>query len=116
MGAGLVTGPWKADAKTWESWGVPAPTPELVFDTVRKWRFDWAWPTWKVALEIQGGTWRKGGGAHRGLKYLRDIEKFNTAASLGWYVLQATPEMAYTQHTLAFVKACIERRRQSFEV
>ena len=59
----------------------------------RKFRLDYAWPTQRVALEVDGGIWRKGGGAHsHPTNILRDIEKHNVAVMLGWRVIRATPD------------------------
>ncbi len=79
---GLVGGP---------DWVAPLPKPvrEYKFHPVRKWRFDFAWPAYRVAVEIDGGTWT--GGAHaRGSGIDKDNEKRNSAAELGWRVLVFT--------------------------
>jgi very-short-patch-repair endonuclease len=65
---------------------------EYRFDKKRRFRFDFAWPTQKVAVEIQGGTWT-GGGHVRGKGYTRDCEKMNLAQSAGWRVFQFTTDM-----------------------
>ena len=67
--------------------GLPEPVKEHRFHPTRKWRFDYAWPEQLLALESQGGTWRRGGGAHSGAGAIRDYEKFSEAAVLGWRVL-----------------------------
>lgn len=72
--------------------GLPAPEPEFPFHPMRNWRFDFAWIPYKLALEVDGGTWRKAGGAHRGVGALRDMQKGNAATVLGWRVLHYTPE------------------------
>jgi hypothetical protein len=73
--------------------GLPEPVPEYEFHHARKWRFDYALPLIKVAIEIEGGIWREGGGAHsHPLNIQRDIEKYNEAAVLGWRVLRVVPE------------------------
>lgn len=74
--------------------GLPEPTPEYPFaqSLGRKWRFDFAWPEAKVALEVEGGTWV--GGAHnRGKHMASDIEKYNMAALTGWLVVRANNHM-----------------------
>lgn len=81
---------------TFKLFGVPEPVAEFVFHPTRKWRFDFAWPDAKVALEVEGGTWRKGGGAHRGTGFLRDLEKYNCATILGWRIFRCTPEQLQT--------------------
>lgn len=67
---------------------------EFEFHPERTWRFDYAWPYQgrMLAIEIDGGTWRKGGGAHRGKGFLRDLEKGREAVILGWRVLRFTPQ------------------------
>lgn len=81
--------------------GISAPKPEYQFHQKRKWRFDYAWPDKKVALEVEGGIWRKGGGAHSHPSNIkRDIEKYNEATSLGWGILRVAPEDLMKQKTI----------------
>lgn len=69
----------------WESTGYPMPTPEHRFDSVRKWKFDFAWLESKVAVEMEGGVHSKGRHT-RGIGYKNDIEKYNSATAQGWQV------------------------------
>jgi hypothetical protein len=73
--------------------GVPEPETEYRFDATRRFRFDFAWPLHRLALEIEGGIWSrsKRGHAHP-LNVLRDIEKGNLAVMRGWRVLRNTPQ------------------------
>lgn len=72
----------------------------------RRWRFDWAWIDQRIALEVEGGYAMQarckcgqaahcracgrpvmGGGRHtRAAGFLEDMDKYNTAAILGWRV------------------------------
>lgn len=64
---------------------------EMLFDPGRAWRFDFAFPAARLAVEIEGGAWS--GGRHvtpRG--FIADCEKYNAAAVAGWRVLRFTPE------------------------
>lgn len=62
---------------------------EWKFWPTRKFSFDRAWPGEKLAVEIEGGIWRRGGGAHsHPTSIMRDIEKYNAAVLLGWRVLR----------------------------
>lgn len=71
--------------------GWAEPVPEIRFAKPRMWRFDWAWESYKVALEYEGGIYT--GGRHtRMTGFVNDIEKYNTAAELGWKVFRATPD------------------------
>lgn len=55
----------------------------------RQFRFDYAWPQKRIALEVEGGIWRKGGGAHsHPTGIIRDIEKYNLAMMQGWRVIR----------------------------
>jgi len=71
--------------------GLPTPVREYYFAKPRLWRFDFAYPhRWPpVAVEIEGGTWMKGGGRHnRGEGFQNDCEKYDEAAIRGWIVLR----------------------------
>ena len=68
----------------------PAHVTEFCFHPTRKWRFDFAWPDYRLALEIEGGVYI--GGRHtRGATFEADCEKYAEALSLGWRVLRVTP-------------------------
>jgi hypothetical protein len=62
---------------------------EYHFHDKRNWRFDFADPERMVAVEVEGGAWS--GGRHtRGSGFIKDCEKYNEAAILGWFVLRVT--------------------------
>lgn len=70
-------------------YGCKLPEREYKFHPVRKWRFDFAWPDEKVAIEAEGGIWTNG--AHtRGKHFNSDSQKYNAAVILGWRVLRYT--------------------------
>lgn len=71
--------------------GLPEPVPEYQFHSARRWRFDFAWPMQRIAIEIDGGIWSQGRHT-RGSGYLRDLAKFNAAMMLGWKVLKYAPD------------------------
>ena len=68
------------------------PEREHRFAPPRRWRFDFAWSERKVAVEVEGGVWTNGRHT-RGSGFVKDIEKYNAAAMLGWRVLRFTPGM-----------------------
>ena len=75
--------------KLLEHYHFPVPEQELKFHDTRKWRFDYAWPKHKVALEVEGGIFS--GGRHtRGVGFLKDMEKYNEAVLLGWRVFRVS--------------------------
>src|SRR3990167_2646458 len=70
---------------------LPRPTAEYRFAPPRRWRFDYAWPLHKIALEGEGGAWTRGRHT-RGSGFIRDMAKYNQAALLGWRVFRVTPD------------------------
>lgn len=88
---------------------IPTPVAEHRFDPVRKWRFDFAWPELRVAVEIEGGTWTKGRHT-RGKAFEADCEKYNEAAIAGWTVLRVTTDMIDDGRAVTFVERLIVAR------
>lgn len=79
---------------------------EYKFHPTRKWRFDYAIPAHKIALEVEGGVWT--GGRHTSPKgFLGDMEKYNTATAMGWRLLRTTPERLCSNETLQMVRDII---------
>lgn len=79
---------------------------EYKFHPTRRWRFDYAIPEHKIALEVEGGVWT--GGRHTSPKgFLGDIEKYNTATLMGWRVFRTTPDELYKLSTINLIKAAI---------
>lgn len=77
---------------------------EWPFHPTRKWRFDYACPELKIAIEVDGGIFT--GGRHSGgVGQLRDFEKGNAACAMGWYVFHTTPD---DMHDLEFRKLVLE--------
>ena len=55
----------------------------------RRWRLDFAWPDYKIGVEIEGGIWT--GGRHvRGKGFTSLCEKTNAGCLLGWSFLHIT--------------------------
>jgi very-short-patch-repair endonuclease len=76
----------------WRGLNGPPLVLEHRFATGRRWRFDFACPLVRVAIEVEGGTWS--GGRHtRGAGFSADCEKYNAAAHEGWTVFRLTGAM-----------------------
>ena len=79
----------------WQQRGLPAAVAEHEFCAGRKWRFDFAFPNHRVAVEVQGGLFT--GGRHtRGLALVKEYEKWRAAAVLGWRILPCIPQQIYS--------------------
>lgn len=92
---------------------LPAPVAEHRFSPPRRWRFDYAWPEQKVALEQEGGVWTRGRHT-RGKGYLADMDKYNSAAILGWIVIRATPSQVQDGTAFTWVQQALMSRREVF--
>jgi len=69
---------------------LPAPRTEYQFHPRRRWRMDYAWPDLRLFLEVEGGVWVAGRHT-RGSGYIKDLEKYNTAAAMGWRLIRCQP-------------------------
>ena len=69
----------------WTQTGLQSPVAEYQFAPPRRWRFDFAFPAQRLAVEFDGGQWVIAGGRHN---RDGDREKLNTAAAMGWRVLR----------------------------
>ena len=86
--------------------GLPEPVREHRFAPPRRWRFDFAWPDRRIALEVEGGTWS--GGRHvRGRGYANDCTKYNAAVLLGWRVLRVTSDMVRSGEALTLLEKAL---------
>jgi hypothetical protein len=65
---------------------------EYRFAPPRRWRFDYAWPEHRVALEIEGAVYVRGHHA-RGQGIENDMEKYNQATFERWRVFRASPRL-----------------------
>ncbi len=64
---------------------------EYKFHPKRKWRADFLITGTKILVEVEGGIWS--GGRHtRGKGYIGDMEKYNSAAMMGFTVLRFSTE------------------------
>ena len=66
---------------------------EFRFHPTRKWRFDFALPSHKFAVEIEGGIMASSRLGHStGASIKKDMEKYNAATILDWKVIRVMPE------------------------
>ena len=94
---------WVADP---EAFGLPPFQPEFRFHPTRRWRFDYAWPAQRVALELDGGSAIFGRHSRPG-GMRADFEKLNTAAVMGWTVLRVLKGEELRLSTLELLQAAL---------
>ena len=121
---------------------LPDVTPEYLFAVdsfERRWRFDRAFPGYKVAVEFEGGLFAgsaarrqaqqlmssgyatvpahlvkallESGGRHNNAASMReDMIKYGRAAQLGWIVISVMPEMVQDGTALQFLEGAMKSR------
>lgn len=89
--------PKRSKEKDWLAWNLPywcnehcvTLETEYAFHPARKWRFDYAIPSLKIAVEYEGIFAEKS--RHTTFEgYNADADKYNTAAAMGWKVIRLT--------------------------
>ena len=82
---------------------LPSPEREYRFHPSEMWRFDFAWPAFRVAVEIDGGIHTQGRHV-RGAGFTADCHKLNCAALLDWTVIRLTPDMVRNGEGIAYLE------------
>lgn len=76
----------------------------------RKWQADFYFPSYHLLVEINGGIWMGGQGAHsRPANIQRDMEKLNAAALLGLWTLEFTTKEVTNGAAVAFTQKVLTR-------
>ncbi len=79
---------------------------EYRFSPPRRWKFDFAYPAFLVAIELEGGVWDQGRHT-RGQGYIDDCVKYNAAALLGWKVFRLATGMVTEEHVRPIAEYCM---------
>lgn len=95
---------------------LPEPDREYRFHPTRKWRFDFAWPDQKIAVEVEGvthfgknknGTMRLG--RHQTSEGLtNDCEKYGEAMLLGWTVYRCTQPIINSGKAIQIIQQLLQ--------
>ena len=105
----------KYDPKIVTEWfkenGIPEPTYEYKFHSVRRWKMDIAWPEQKVFLEVQGGIFVNGRHS-RGAAMLKEWDKVNAASCMGWRILYCQPKDVCTIDMVDVIKTALNQHRR----
>jgi len=72
----------------------------------RDWRWDIAYVAQKLAIEVDGGIWVQGAHAHP-TTIVRNMEKRNWGARLGWRLLTFSTDEAKDGRALAFIEGVL---------
>ncbi len=87
---------------------LPAPAREFPFHSIRKWRFDFAWPELCICVDIDG---MHPSGKHNTPDGIADDnEKRNEATLLGYAVLSFTTKQVTSGHAIEKLKPFVLER------
>ncbi len=82
---------------------------EYKFHPKRKWRADFLIIGTKILVEVEGGIWS--GGRHtRGKGYIGDMEKYNSAAMMGFIVLRFSTEQVKSGLAVQQIEKMVSER------
>ena len=90
----------------WKLAGLPSPQHEASFHPKRKWRIDYFWPQFNLAVEVEGGVFIKGRHV-TGIGSVGDMEKYNYLTLFGFRLLRFTPRQVKSGYASAFIRALI---------
>lgn len=89
--------------------GLPEPEREYRFAPPRRWRADFAYPSQRLLIEVEGGMWTKS--RHRtGTGYEQDCRKYNKCVIDGWRLLRFTRSMIEKGEAVEAIKTILETR------
>lgn len=85
---------------------LPTPKREYRFDKKRRFRIDFAWPSLKIAVEVDGGTWTNG--CHvRGAGFHNNAVKRNMLAVRGWRTASGDSQMVHSGELLRITEELV---------
>lgn len=91
--------------------GLPDPETQIKVVPARKFPWDFGWPAYRLLVEVQGGIWRKGGGAHsHPSNIMRDVEKQQLAVIHGWYVFPVTTDEVSNGQALQLITLALKSK------
>ena len=77
---------------------------------LQDWRFDFAIPAQKIAIEVEGGGWMKKSRHTSGAGFHGDLLKYQAAARLGWVVYRCDPAMVKSGDAVKTVSILVGMR------
>lgn len=89
--------------------GIPAPVEEFRFYPERKWRADFAWPEYRLLLEVDGGAF-VAGRHNRGVGFIKDMEKQNFMTLSGYSFFRFTPKDLMNGYAARMVKTWFDTK------
>ena len=73
------------------------------FHPDRQWKIDFAYPSKRLGIEIDGGIFGKKSGHNTGVGILRKMEKMNAAQRLGWRVFTFSGDQVKSGYAINYI-------------
>lgn len=89
--------------------GLPLPVVQAALVPGRRFRHDFYWPSARLAVEVNGGTWIPGTGHTSGRGIERDYEKAALTALQGIWTLFVSGRQVKSGQALAWIEALLLR-------
>ncbi len=83
---------------------------EFKFEPSRRWRVDFVLHDYKIAIEVEGGTWINGR-HNRGGSIEADMDKYNALAIRGWTLLRFTGGMINSGKAMQIIHNAIQSKK-----
>lgn len=81
------------------------------FAPPRQFKADFACETYRLLVEVQGGIWKRGGGAHsHPLDIEREIERQQHMVYHGWFMLPVTTDAVTDGSALSVIERALRAR------
>lgn len=74
------------------------------------WKFDFAWPAHRFAVEVEGGAWINGR-HNRGAGFEEDLRKYHAAMSIGWNVYRCGASLIKTGQAAELIENLLHNLR-----
>lgn len=81
---------------------------------MKNYRFDYAWPNKKIAIEYQGGVFMRKSGHTNVTGQTRDWKKINEAQLKGWIVILVNPKTIDDGSFIKQLKRAFKQRKENY--
>lgn len=89
---------------------LPVFTRQFLFVPGRRFAADFAQEKFRLLIEVQGGIWRRGGGAHSHPSNIqRDVEKHQLAVLSGWHLFPVTTDEVKNGQALKLIELALQQ-------